>query len=178
MRTPPDPSRRVGLLSRQNATAIIGSAGTRDSRFGQSLVPIRLPQQKVGRDSCPSGRQPPAGRENKWNAASGERVGHRKAPVAIQVQIEHGCVEGLRINQGEGLLDRGGSRNGTPHLRSASMSSMSMRISSISSSTTRTRRPEDRFVHVTSAPRCRNVDRADHAVRREVEMHRALQFVG
>ncbi len=58
------------------------------------------------------GTAPVAGRENERHAARGERVGDGKAFGAIQVHIQHGGVEDLRINQGEGLIDRGGSGHG------------------------------------------------------------------
>src|SRR5687768_2528400 len=62
------------------------------------------------------------------------------------------------------------------HPRSASMSSMFMRTI-ISSSTTRTRRPESRL-SMKGGSRRGNVDRADHAVRPVVEVGSAVQFEG
>src|ERR1700681_4757552 len=61
------------------------------------------------------------------------------------------------------------------HPRSASMSSI-IRRTSISSSTTRTRRPESNLF-ITRAVGRRKVDCADHAIRAVVEVYRALQLV-
>src|SRR6202163_3241767 len=49
-----------------------------------------------------------AGRVDKRYSARGERLRHRVAVTTIQVYIQQGEVEGLRINQGEGLVDRRG----------------------------------------------------------------------
>ena len=52
------------------------------------------------------------GREDERHAMRDERVGHGMAFVAVQIHIQHGGIEDLRINQGEGLIDGGGSGHG------------------------------------------------------------------
>jgi hypothetical protein len=98
-----------------------------------------------------------AGREDERHAARGECVGHGIAFVAIQVHVQHGGVEDPRVHEGKNLIDRGRAVTDSQP-RSASMSSMVKKII-ISSSTTRTRRPEG-DLSITGSLRCRNVDRA------------------
>src|ERR1700720_3085872 len=81
-----------------------------------------------------------AGRVDKRDSARGERLRHRTAVTTFQVYIQHGEVEGLCINQGEGLVDRRGRCHRLAS-KVASMSSIIIRTS-ISSSATRARRPE------------------------------------
>src|ERR1700730_6199562 len=49
-----------------------------------------------------------ADRVDKRYSTRAERLRHRVAVTTIQVHIQHGEVEGLRINQSEGLVDRRG----------------------------------------------------------------------
>ncbi len=53
-----------------------------------------------------------AGREDERHAARDERVGLGMTFVAVQIHIQHGGVEDLRIYQGEGLIDGGGGGHG------------------------------------------------------------------
>ncbi|WP_189599368.1 hypothetical protein [Mesorhizobium sp. M4B.F.Ca.ET.169.01.1.1] len=70
----------------------------------------RLPE-RIGKD----GRAVIAGQEQEGDAARGQQFGYRKAPLAIQIDVQDGAIEFDAINLAQGLLHRGG---GPDHLAS------------------------------------------------------------